>query len=338
MIPKEPVTGLLTFGDYAKDWWTDQCNYVVQERARGKHFTPKYLPSQRRQMELHLLPFFAKQPLQAIDDKMIERWRVWVRKPKAEKGHELSAKSANNLLSNLSVMLDYAKRQHLIPSNPCENVKQLIDEVQDERSIMEQPQVDKIFSSLAYWDNDIIHYTTNALAATTSMRLGEVQALQCEDVDLENLVITVRHSWDDKYCLLTTKNKKIRTVPISPALAKLLGKLMEGKNPADFVFSYTGKKPIGHHLPLRALEKALLLALGITHEQRVKMGLTYHSWRHFANSRMTDAHLSDVAVEATTGHSDRSMQKHYYHQTSKVLEDVREVGDKILPLSTVDAL
>ena len=151
LIPKEPVSGLLTFGDYAKDWWTDQCEYIIQERARGKEYTPRYLSSQRHQMELHILPFFGKQPLQSIDDKMIEKWRVWVRKPKSEKGHGLKAKSANNLLSNLSVMLDFARRQHLIQTNPRDNVKQLIDEAQDERNIMDQPQVDIIFSSLAYY-------------------------------------------------------------------------------------------------------------------------------------------------------------------------------------------
>lgn len=128
-----------TFGDYAKSWWTDECEYVKAEKDSGRELTKGYISIQRGNLERYLLPAFGKKRLEAIKVPIIEKWQrslldgtAPVKIPdkavgKSSQQKPLSPKYVNNLTSLLSTMLQETKRQGYIERNPCKDLRGLSD-------------------------------------------------------------------------------------------------------------------------------------------------------------------------------------------------------------------
>ena len=121
LIPnkKEPVPAL-TFKEYSMKWWTDTCSYVKAEALRGRILTQQYITTNRQLMIKYLLPSFGPFTLLEITTNKIENWQRYLLDKK-----KLAPKSANNILSILSVMMEEARRQNIIPTNPCKEVRSL---------------------------------------------------------------------------------------------------------------------------------------------------------------------------------------------------------------------
>ncbi len=65
-----------------------------------------------------------------------------------------------------------------------------------------------------------------AFALLSGMRSGELYSLRWDDVDLERRIITIRSSWSSKDGYHSTKSNKVRILPISNDLKKLLLELL----------------------------------------------------------------------------------------------------------------
>jgi len=68
------------------------------------------------------------------------------------------------------------------------------------------------------------YYPSLLCALRTGMRVGEIQALQWDDVDFNSRFIDVKRSWR-KGRLSNTKNKQRRRVDMTPHLAETLKSL-----------------------------------------------------------------------------------------------------------------
>ena len=93
------------------------------------------------------------------------------------------------------------------------------------------------------------------LAMVTGMRAGEIQGLRVQDLGRDCLY--VRHSWNCRDGLKTTKNNEVRTVEIPfPGLFEELIDLAKtnphGANMDSFVF-------LGERLPGKPIEERLLI-------------------------------------------------------------------------------
>ena len=101
-------------------------------------------------------------------------------------------------------MMNEAERLDYLKNNPMNNIK-LLQKNCRVKSILTYEEVKMIFNPdkiSQIWKNDII-FTANLLAASTGLRMGEIQALQPENIFID--YIHVCHSYDRKYGLKETK-------------------------------------------------------------------------------------------------------------------------------------
>jgi integrase len=170
-----------------------------------------------------------------------------------------------------------------------------------------------------------LFYLLNKLAACTGMRLGEIIGLRGERVFDGYIKVCGQFG---RYGFTDTKTHKERNIPI-PALIRFeLQKLIE-LNGRGYLFSENGgERPIERRRVLRALYAAFE-RIGISDDERRRRGITFHSWRHFFNTTLRMANISDSKVQSVTGHSTQAMTEWYTHFNTAELSEVRQVQEDL---------
>jgi integrase len=141
-----------------------------------------------------------------------------------------------------------------------------------------------------------------ALAAYAGLRLGEVRALEVQDVDLEQAALHVRGALSENE-LVTPKSGHERLVPLAGAVRGVLEVATQAKLPrARIVTTRDGTTP-GRSLVLRRF-KALQRRLGLP-------GWSFHSLRHHFISELVRAGASVEAVRLLAGHSKLDVTQRY---------------------------
>ena len=315
-----------TFGSFAENWWTADCDYVRAEKDSGRDLSPGYTSIQRNLLERYLIPAFGKKKLELITVGMIEKWQrsllegsAPIRIPENAKGsaarpqRPLAPKTVNNLTSLLSTMLQEAKRQGYIKSNPCQDTRGLSDRSKS-RGVITPAEAKKIFSSNA-WTSEVAR-VASLLAAVTGMRSGEVLAIKYEDIKADH--IHVEHSWDPKFGVKGTKTGDVRDLPIPDKVMEALINLRSIRKEGEFIFSVFGDKPVSKIYLLKHL-RAVMEAEKVDWEKR---NVGFHSWRHFLNTQLLAHGISGEKTREITGHATEEMTQRYKHFE---LEDFKEV-------------
>ena len=126
----------------------------------------------------------------------------------------------------------------------------------------------------------------------------------------------VDSSWERSGRLKTTKSGRARLAPVPPALYTQLQSHLAGspwKEPEHFVFySADAARPVSHHKIDDDFERALG-AVGILAEERKARAISFHSWRHFANSWMVNKGLPVLRAQHMIGHTSLKMTGNYLH-------------------------
>jgi integrase len=138
-----------------------------------------------------------------------------------------------------------------------------------------------------------------ATALYAGLRLGELQALQWEDVDLDANLIHVRRSWDRQAGFVAPKSRSgNRRVPITQTLRRELlnHRLQQGRGGRGFVFpNKRGSKPFNPGTLTLHTRKAWAAA-GLA-----PIGL--HECRHSYAAYMIAAGINTKALSTYMGHS-----------------------------------
>jgi integrase len=320
LIPKkEVVNHTPTLGEYTKDWWTIDCEYVKEEALRGRKLTEQYITTNKRLMVHYILPTFKTVLLTEITADKIETWQRYLLGKK-----KLAPKSANNILSIFSVILEEARRQGHIKTNPTREVRTLANKSK-QRGILSFEEAHDLLANPSYWDNPIA-YTASLLAACTGMRLGEIRALRPSD--LRDGYIHVEHSVDVHGALKSTKTGDTRDIPLPHSLMETLKNLAKFAGKCDRIFSVAGV-PMGSFAIRDSLYRALTVK-GIKKEERKKRNITFHSWRHFLNSQLLSHGINESKTRKITGHSTAAMTEHYSHFLVNDFTDVLQITEGIL--------
>lgn len=134
-----------------------------------------------------------------------------------------------------------------------------------------------------------------AFLGLTGLRWGEARALQVGDIQLVNgnRLIHCRRSRPEGEDARVPKSGKPRWVPVAEQLWPVLWPYLEGKQPADLVFS--GVKG-------GQLWRSRFLAQ--SHYNQISEGLTIHDLRHMAACVWLDSGIKLAVVSAWLGHSD----------------------------------
>ena len=168
-----------------------------------------------------LLPTFGSMPLVRIDEAAVRRWMRALTADTEAAG--LSRKTVNNARTILTVALNEAVRQGLIPRNPCLGVPALPVERQE----LEYLRMHEIGP---YLDACADYYRPLAeLLIGSGLRISEALALRFGHLDLEHGVIRVygqrdRQGEETK----ATKGKRFRSVQIGPSLVGVAPRAAHG--------------------------------------------------------------------------------------------------------------
>lgn len=334
LIPREisddkQTPGPMTFAEFAKDWWDWEKSWYIRERMQlGFKVGRTYADTNKMVVERYLLPAFGSCPLTAITALKIEKWAQGLAmKPRRSQAKDknnrilppLAPKSINNYTGTLSVMLGEAQRLGYIPENPCLRVRRLAKNTRT-RGVLTEQEAARILSDRSLWEDDRA-YVGSLLSAVTGMRMSEVRALRCRDVYSDH--IHVEYSIEQKYGKKTTKTDDIRDLPIPDSVMNIVMEL-RGNDDSDrpVICTWDGRY-VHNSFLIDGLRKALA-NMGMSEDQIRQRNITFHSWRHFLNTKLQAHKISEEMTQRITGHMTKEMTKHYTHFS---LEDYRQILD-----------
>ena len=247
----------------------------------------------------HFLPVFQNISLYNITSDKIENYRLnrkleimSMSKNKGKRESEISLRSVNIEISELSHFFNYCIKKNYLAKNPCAGVKKL-----NELSRLKTLSDEDI--------NKLINGATNKLTKDlitfliyTGCRKGEALNLKWDDVDLQNNVISIKG----------TKTKYDRYIPVSKPLKELLTGI-EKKDDCLYVFNKNGVK-IGN------FRKSFLTAC----KNAGLKDMHIHDLRHVFASKMVMNGTSLYITGELLGHRTTEMTKRYSHLVPETLK------------------
>lgn len=329
------VVPSLLFETFARGWFIwDSCPYVLDRRANGtatkSGITEGYVSQMRGYLDNHIMPYFGKMALAAINPVKIRSWRLWLRAGRVDdsgkKISPLSNKTINNVASCLKIMLDWALNDDLIIKDPFRGIDQLIVD-DDVRGAFTLEQVKTIVS--APWECETARLFAFT-AAVTGMREAEVRAIRRESLHDDYIDVDLQYSREG---LSPLKTKDKRKVPICKALHDILDAQIGRRR---FAFDNGTGEPYGINYLVSRRFVPMLKSL--FSEEMKENGLVFHSFRHFYNTYLLSENVPREKVDAVIGHSSGkgSMSELYTHWSHEMMPEVYIAHEKLVKMLVKD--
>jgi integrase len=226
-------------------------------------------------------------------------------------------------MSAVTTPIREAYRLGKITRNPAQNFRGLANHSK-RRGILSAAEMQKLFD--LPWEFES-HRLAVAAAFYTGTRLGEIQALTVDDLDIdfEGLpVVWIKKSFSPFAGIKSIKTENVRIVPISAALRDDLLRL-SAENPHGKGFIFWGPEP-DKPMTARVIEWGFckqLQKIEKNKKTRKEKGICFHSTRHNFNSALRGK-IADETLRLAAGHADPHMSDHYDHLTDKRLKEIRE--------------
>ena len=207
-----------TFKEYSDRWFN---TYIVTRKPNTIATYKKILRA--------IQPAFGDKQLNSITTNDIQEY--------LNKNKDLSKKTLKERVARISQILDSAKEDGLIDTNPAKSRRIVIPtDKQETREAISLDIIRTVIRKSAQLDEKSKRLLL--LLITTGGRRGEVLGLQWQDIDTDNNVIHIRrnvtHANGNHPVVGTTKTKAgIRDVPYEPAIRSVIDPT--GKQPDAFI-------------------------------------------------------------------------------------------------------
>ncbi len=301
------LTGAVGFSTFAEQY------LALQDPTRTDY------RNKRRNVHLHLVPFFGETPLEEISRMMIDHLRVRLRTtPMRRKPGRRSPRTINNILTTLRTILNLASEYELLDKVP--RVKKEPVAKQDPL-FLERDEAAKLLEQVPGRWRPLV-YT----AVMTGLRRGELYELRWGDVQLEGEDPQIRVTRSvrvlgQNYDVRPTKGMRGRTVPLCESMVRLLREIRPHNAQADgLVFSENGG-----YLSEKRLYGVVVKA--------GEKGLGRHIWPHMLRHTFASwAYAGGVppqVVQMWLGHADVTTTQRYAHLGPSVGRGLIGVVDKL---------
>ena len=308
---KNTGQGAVPFVEFLETFWNyDISPYIRDRLAHGYRFSKGYAHECKKRVNAELKPFFGDKKLNCVTINDLRKLSNQL----ADRG--LATSTINQILLVCCTPLEWAFNEKIIPANPVIGLTKF-SITNKERGILTEAEAAAIFA--IDW-KDKRAFVASLVAATTGARQGECIALRKSDIGIDT--INIAHSYSLLDGLKCPKNGHKRIVPLLPEVrAALLDLLNDNPHDVDdpFVFfSLQPDRPVDPRVTLEGLKEALE-EIKIDHKAR---NITYHSWRHFFCSKITER-IDGEKVAKVSGHLSESVFKKYAsHIETKNIQDV----------------
>ncbi len=228
-----------------------------------------------------------------IEQKNVQDYLMY----RVKKG--ISFRTANNILGDIKIFLNWAIRLKYITENPAQHIKKFRVEKNPPKFI-ELANIEILLAA-----SKASHlYPMVATALYTGMRLGELMRLEWNDIDFDKATLTVENK-----IYKSTKNKKFRVIPLNKKLENILRRYK--KDTGRCFLNSLG-------LPYESDPKKEFKR--ITIESGLKLPIGWHTLRHTFASHLIMSGVDIVTVSRLLGHSNISTTMIYAHLAQKHIE------------------
>lgn len=275
-----------TYGEVADEW------------KRQRQVSPKTAENYDRSLRLYVLPRFGRRKIQEITTDSVAAFL-------SELPERLSDSTKTQVYIATRQVFSYAvnPRRGYIQVNPCSGLERGERPKPKKNSvrILESGEAERLILASTPWLRPIIQ-----TAMLSGMRIGEIQALRWEDVNFAKNELTVKSSLGRDSELGPTKNRKVRVIPLLPALRKILAE-QPSRFAGGFVFQHEDQP-----LPYSKIVSSFGRARKRARLSEVPRVLTLHDLRHtFASILLRDGR--DIGwVSELLGHSDTKVTLETY--------------------------
>ena len=138
----------------------------------------------KQQIDYRIIPSLGNIPLNSLKPNDIQAWVNWLSNDEG-----LSGQTVKNIFLNLKVALEVARKQKMIPENPCRDI--ILPTIKQYKAQVFTPSQIKQMLTVAQ-DTDM--YLIAVIEAYLGLRKGEIAALKWEDIDLENGIVHIIRS------------------------------------------------------------------------------------------------------------------------------------------------
>lgn len=305
----------ITFSDVSRQWLSNASLRVKKSTHSRYHDT----------LELHILPLLGGYRIGKLMSEDVERFT----KGKLESGRidgkgGLSPKTVRDLLSIIKAVLDFAKEQKYIGEVITLTYPKYSQQEMRVLSKQEQTSLEKTLA-----DNMDSYKLGIFLCLYTGLRLGEVCALQWQDISMEHGVLSVRktvqriRSTDGggsktKIIIDVPKSKSsLRQIPLPDFLVDRMRCFLENEN--SFILSGSENQP----LELRTLQNHFKQYISLSSIGQVN----FHTLRHTFATRCIEAGVDIKSLSEILGHSNVNITLNRYVHSS--LDQKRECVNRL---------
>ena len=283
-----------------------RCPIAEEKAFRGRPYTERVLKENRQRLENHILPYLGDMRLSDITVGSVKAWM------RAMQNDGLSNATINRVRTTLLPVFDALVDSGQMESNPVRLVKPMAVSAESSREAFTEEEIHALFS--VEWKSPLARLMC-LTAAFTGMRVGEIRALR--PCDITEDAILIRHSVTSGSEIKGTKSGKSRICTVPESLVSALKAYSRGRD--DLIFTTNGVTPVSGTYANDYLRDAMARA-GIE-----RKGLSFHSFRHYFNSRLVAAGVQGEMVRAVIGHQSEAMTERYLHLRPDQLEAVRNV-------------
>lgn len=309
--------------EFLVNFWTpEKSEYIQNKRAHKKSIGDYHCKEMRGMVDRYWMPFFGEEfTVGELSEQYLEDFLQELANFRHLKGATI-----NHARTCGATGLKWLKNKGVIHSNPMANVEAFSKSDATARGIPSEKEIKQLYE--LDWDNEVMYLAFN-LSAFSGLRPGEISGLQVRDIDFDNDLITIRHSWHRTGFLKSTKTNLIRKVPVAHnIIIRLLAQAQRCPNANEESFVFWSKANDYNPFLPQYYDDGFFDALhkiGVSEEERKERNIDFYSLRHFCATYL--ANMTDMRnVQAILGHTTPAMTKHYAdHMTDEHFNSIREI-------------
>ncbi len=268
---------------------------------------PSSVQSKRQILKAYLLPRFASVRLDRIGAEAVDRLKAGLLEEK------YAPKTVNNILTVLRSLLELAVEYGKLPAMPKGKFWMRVPKQRFD--FLDFSEAERLVQAA---DGDWRPVVT--LALNTGLRMGELQGLEWNAVDLvAGRLRVVQSLWRGQ--IVPPKNHREREVPLNSRALAALHEALPSKLRGPYVFSYArnsrGEECAGRPLHNDTMRNGILRAARAAGLRPIG----WHTLRHTFASHLVMRGVPLKAVQELLGHASLEMTMRYAHLSPDVRKD-----------------
>jgi integrase len=283
----------------------------IDGHARANRQKPSGIAAKEMLLRVHLVPLLGAKPLDKITNEDVQRLKRAM--------ESKAAKTVNNALAVLSVLLKKAIEWNVLDRMPC--TIRLLRTEKSSPQFHDFDQYEQLIEAASVIDSET--QLVVLLGGEAGLRCGEMIALEWRDVDLSKRQLCVQRSdWNGQ--VTSPKGGRLRYVPLTVRLTAALREHRHLRAPRVLC------EADGSVLTRQKLQYRVKRA---ARRANVRDGV--HILRHTFCSHLAMRGAPGRAIQELAGHSELGMTQRYMHLSPAALDAAIQLLDGRKPAASV---